>query len=603
MAANMYDQAAQAQFIDTYVPINFGELYRIGATQKAAVEEAAQQFGTQLQKFGEFRSPSSVDTKRYYDLTIGRQDFQDAITQMASNPDFLKDAGNRARLQSLINSVDYASLSMLKESAEYQKLGLQTRAKMKAEGRLKDSWDKSDIANYDTLGRGKIFDDITPVAYMNLNELSTPYFNDLKPGFLGTEYVNGTRYIKTGNNEEDLLEVATAKFNDLIDTPQGQMYFQEYLDRNGGNVEVAKNQFINAVAQSQIDRTRRPNYTPDPVYLKQLEYSLRYKEKALENAAKQKEVLPDLSRILAKTTVQNNMATLGGLTPEERTQIANGTATNEIYQKGAINMSNNLNYMFNQMAKKSGVGKASSHLLNAISQPLSYSTDIELLKEGGGQIVGKDAKVTNSTSSMTLGSDMTFGLLGYQDGSLGYSVHNMNNATTEEQRNIWRNIATAMSTIQQAWYNNQFQDVIIKGTGEVFSDNNEVYHKRKVYIPIDQLRNLGFNSIKDGDFAKILGSKIVRIGDVLDEEQIVGITKYDIDDDNEVTESTNTVTRKKIDKSQLYVEFDSAYPLQIGQNEATITRNANYEQNVRKLGTNEKYTQAQDSANRYYGLQ
>ena len=25
MAANMYDQAAQAQFINTYVPINFGE--------------------------------------------------------------------------------------------------------------------------------------------------------------------------------------------------------------------------------------------------------------------------------------------------------------------------------------------------------------------------------------------------------------------------------------------------------------------------------------------------------------------------------------------------------------------------------------------------
>ena len=29
MAANMYDQAAQAQFINTYVPIYFVELYRI----------------------------------------------------------------------------------------------------------------------------------------------------------------------------------------------------------------------------------------------------------------------------------------------------------------------------------------------------------------------------------------------------------------------------------------------------------------------------------------------------------------------------------------------------------------------------------------------
>ena len=49
----MYDQAAQAQFLNTYAPINFGELYRIGAAQKQAVDEAAQQFSNQLQKFGD----------------------------------------------------------------------------------------------------------------------------------------------------------------------------------------------------------------------------------------------------------------------------------------------------------------------------------------------------------------------------------------------------------------------------------------------------------------------------------------------------------------------------------------------------------------------
>ena len=101
----MYDQAAQAQFLNTYAPINFGELYRIGAAQKQAVDEAAQQFSNQLQKFGEFRSPSRVDTQNYYNLTIGRRDFQDAINQMISNPDYMKDSANRAQLQSLINSV------------------------------------------------------------------------------------------------------------------------------------------------------------------------------------------------------------------------------------------------------------------------------------------------------------------------------------------------------------------------------------------------------------------------------------------------------------------------------------------------------------------
>lgn len=597
MAANMYDQAAQAQFINTYVPINFGELYRIGAAQKQAVDQAAEQFTTQLQKFGEFRSPSRVDTENYYNMTIGREDFQNAINQMVSNPDYMKDASNRAQLQSLINSVDYAALSQLKESADYQRMGLQTRAKMKAEGRLKDSWDKSDIANYDTLGTGKIFDDITPVAYMNLNELSTPYFNDLKPGFLGTDYVNGTRYIVTGNNMEDLMAVATAKFNDLIDTPQGQKYFEEYLAMNNGDANAAKSQFINAVAQSQIDRTRRPKYDVDPAFIEQLKYSLKAKAAGASNTSN---VLPDLSRILATTTVQNNLATIGGLTPEERSAVASGQANSEVYQKASRNMSNNLKTAWNSLSKASGINSASRKLLDMISQPLSKEVDTSLLVEGGGEVLGKDAKLTNSTANMTLGADMTFGLLGYENGALGYAMSNMQNASDEKQKKAWKDRSVAMATIQQAWYNDQFRDVIVKGSGQVLSDNNEVYHKRKVYIPIDQLRNIGFESISKGDFSKLIGSKVVSLGDIIDKQQIEIKQEYDPETGEVLKgETTKKLTRKKLDDSDLYVEFDATYPLQIGNNEATITRNANYERQIRTLGTKEKYSQAEDSANRY----
>lgn len=597
MAANMYDQAAQAQFINTYVPINFGELYRIGAAQKQAVDQAAEQFTTQLQKFGEFRSPSRVDTENYYNMTIGREDFQNAINQMVSNPDYMKDASNRAQLQSLINSVDYAALSQLKESADYQRMGLQTRAKMKAEGRLKDSWDKSDIANYDTLGTGKIFDDITPVAYMNLNELSTPYFNDLKPGFLGTDYVNGTRYVVTGNNMEDLMAVATAKFNDLIDTPQGQKYFEEYLAMNNGDANAAKSQFINAVAQSQIDRTRRPKYDVDPAFIEQLKYSLKAKAAGASNTSN---VLPDLSRILATTTVQNNLAVLGGLTPEERSAVASGQANSEIYQKASRNMSNNLKVAWNSLSKASGINSASRKLLDMISQPLSKEVDTSLLVEGGGGALGKDAKLTNSTANMTLGADMTFGLLGYENGALGYAMSNMQNASDEKQKKAWKDRSVAMATIQQAWYNDQFRDVIVKGSGQVLSDNNEVYHKRKVYIPIDQLRNIGFESISKGDFSKLIGSKVVSLGDIIDKQQIEIKQEYDPETGEVLKgETTKKLTRKKLDDSDLYVEFDATYPLQIGNNEATITRNANYERQIRTLGTKEKYSQAEDSANRY----
>ncbi len=268
MSANRYDRAAEAPILNTYVPIDFGELYRIGATQKQAVDEAAQQFGAALQKFGEFRSPSAVDTQNWYNLTTGRKDMQDAITQIASNPDWIKDAANRATLQSLINSTDYTSLSLLKESADNLRAGLEMRAKMEAEGRYKESWDQSDIPNYDTLGNKRVFDDITPIRYMTADEMSNPYFSNLKPSSLGSVWKDGVKYDRTGITYDTLYDIADARFNDLISTPQGQQYYKEALQATGGNEAAAREAFVGMIADSQRDRIINQD-TVNPLWLLQ----------------------------------------------------------------------------------------------------------------------------------------------------------------------------------------------------------------------------------------------------------------------------------------------------------------------------------------------
>lgn len=274
MSANRYDQAAEAPILNTYVPINFGELYRIGATQKAAVEDAAKQFGTALQKFGEFRSPSSVDTENWYKLTTGREDVQEAVRQIASNPDALKDAAFRSNLQSLINSTDYASLSLLKESADNLRAGLEMRAKMEAEGKYKQSWDQSNIPQYDTLGNKSVFNDITPIRYMTADELSNPYFSNLKPSSLGTVYRDGVLYDRSGITYDTLYNIADARFNDLINTPQGQQYYKEALQASGGNEAVAREAFVGMIADSQRDRIVNQD-TVNPLWLLQAKESAR----------------------------------------------------------------------------------------------------------------------------------------------------------------------------------------------------------------------------------------------------------------------------------------------------------------------------------------
>lgn len=263
MQANEYDIAAEAPIINTYVPINFGELYRIGAAQKAAVDEAVNDLNAAVTTFGEFRSPSRIDTENYYKNSIGK--FSDLIEAAAANPDLMKDANFRASLQSRINNLDYISLSMLKESADMQRLGLKTRAQMEAEGRYTKNWDRSDIPNYDTLGTGRIFDDITPVRWMSANELSNAYFNDLKASSLGPVWRDGVKYNRSGITYDTLYDISSARFNDLVNTPQGREYYNEFLQQYG-NADQAREAFVTMIADSQRDRIVNQD-TVDPYWL------------------------------------------------------------------------------------------------------------------------------------------------------------------------------------------------------------------------------------------------------------------------------------------------------------------------------------------------
>lgn len=265
----MYDQPAQAEFISTYVPVNFDNLYKIGTTQASMIQQAADNFYGQLQKFGEFRSPSTVDTQRYYDLTLDSAPIQGIIQEAITNPNALKDPAFRSRMNSVLNGVDYRSLSLLRESADNLRQGLETRAKMQALGQYNAGWDDSNIPMYDTLGTGQVFSDITPIKWMSANELSDPYFNNLEASSLGPVMKNGILYDRTGISYNTLYDIASARFNDLIATPQGQKYYRDLLRSNNGNQDAARQAFIGMIADSQRDRIRNID-TVNPAFLANL---------------------------------------------------------------------------------------------------------------------------------------------------------------------------------------------------------------------------------------------------------------------------------------------------------------------------------------------
>ena len=461
MAANMYDQAAQAQFINTYVPINFGELYRIGAAQKAAVDEAAQQFGTQLQKFGEFQSPSQIDTQRYYDLTIGRQDFQNAINQMVSNPDALKDAAFRSQLQSMINSVDYGTLSNLRSSRDAMLKRQEVNQKLMLENRFNPLWHYVDFANYDTVN-SKIFDDITPLPYMSVRELVEPYVNNLKGEFLGAK--NG--FLWNGVTDEMTDAQLQKNLSSIQNTPQYQKYLETY-QKMGLNPEQAQQQLLNEIYTAGREYTWN-KADRDPMAVENMRLQRKY-----ASAANTANNLLNLTRVLESDATRNHLLKFTNLTPQEVDAFAEQgfKALSPEKQQEVLNLKNpgyvesKMKNYYDQVLKDTRRrSTAENAVIDLMSTPISYEASDKYAAYGTTGKQDKDGFYTaNNSSNFKLAKELVYNTIG-KDADKGL----------QKFISLWND-------------GNNFSNFKISSDQRMISDGNDIYVVKHAYIPEDQL--------------------------------------------------------------------------------------------------------------------
>ena len=461
MAANMYDQAAQAQFINTYVPINFGELYRIGAAQKAAVDEAAQQFGTQLQKFGEFQSPSQIDTQRYYDLTIGRQDFQNAINQMVSNPDALKDAAFRSQLQSMINSVDYGTLSNLRSSRDAMLKRQEVNQKLMLENRFNPLWHDVDFANYDTVN-SKIFDDITPLPYMSVRELVEPYVNNLKGEFLGAK--NG--FLWNGVTDEMTDAQLQKNLSSIQNTPQYQKYLETY-QKMGLNPEQAQQQLLNEIYTAGREYTWN-KADRDPMAIENMRLQRKY-----AFAANTANNLLNLTRVLESDATRNHLLKFTNLTPQEVDAFAEQgfKALSPEKQQAVLNLKNpgyvesKMKNYYDQVLKDTRRrSTAENAVIDLMSTPISYEASDKYAAYGTTGKQDKDGFYTaNNSSNFKLAKELVYNTIG-KDADKGL----------QKFISLWND-------------GNNFSNFKISSDQRMISDGNDIYVVKHAYIPEDQL--------------------------------------------------------------------------------------------------------------------
>lgn len=262
MAVNRFDTPVESQYISQYVPIPFQELYTLGKTYNDYVDKAYDDLDNALSKWGQFKSPSAVDTQRWYDKTLGQ--VRPVVDQLAANPELIKTAQGRQMLQSAINNVDYEGLSMLQQTRDDMLKRQELERKLSLEGKWNRDWHSFDYANYDTLGdathrgRGLLSSaDMNLTPYSSIQEIVRPYTDQVEDSYIGSD----SMYDYYGKTPQRLRQQVDANISEILSTPAVQMHMSTLLNR-GYSTEDAKDivtRQIYRAAEERANQRREAN--------------------------------------------------------------------------------------------------------------------------------------------------------------------------------------------------------------------------------------------------------------------------------------------------------------------------------------------------------
>lgn len=261
MAVNRFDKPVESQYISQYVPIPFEQLYKIGKEYNDRVDQAIQDIADYNKEWKSFDSPIKKDVEDYYRIAMNPQ-IKSLIDSAVSNPDNLKTFDFKRQLQNAINSVDYSSLNKLKASATNAYNYINAAKELAKKGQYNKNWDLVDFNKYSTLESGKVFDEVAPIQYQSLQSIIDPYVKNIQETFYrGVDPNSGQRLPYTNwmaVTENDIRDIINSRYNDIVSTPQGRMWFRDIANNvlsvnpNATSVDID-----NAFSRALVDASRQ----------------------------------------------------------------------------------------------------------------------------------------------------------------------------------------------------------------------------------------------------------------------------------------------------------------------------------------------------------
>lgn len=254
MAVNRFDQPTQVEYISQYTPIPFQELYNIGKEYNNRVDKAFDDLNNAIKSYRAFKSPSAVDTRKYYDLTL--KGAEDIATQLVNNPESIKTPEVQAQIQRYINTRPYTELSLLEQSRDNMLLRQKNVQELIKDGKYNPLWHQYDFTNYDTLNSG-LFKETDVLPYMSELDLVKPYLDNLKDSYIRTE--GGFDYY--GVTPQRVNDQLNPKVSAIMNSPYAKEHIKALM-RQGYSLQDALKTFgtnIYTAAQEFAHENRKTN--------------------------------------------------------------------------------------------------------------------------------------------------------------------------------------------------------------------------------------------------------------------------------------------------------------------------------------------------------
>lgn len=261
MAVNRFDKPVESQYISQYVPIPFEQLYKIGKEYNDRVDQAIQDIADYNKEWKSFDSPIKKDVEDYYRIAMNPQ-IKSLIDSAVSNPDNLKTFDFKRQLQNAINSVDYGSLNKLKASATNAYNYINAAKELAKKGQYNKNWDLVDFNKYSTLESGKVFDEVSPIQYQSLQSIIDPYVKNIEETFYRGVDPNSGQHLPYTNwmavTENDIRDIINSRYNDIVSTPQGRMWFRDIANNVlSVNPNATSIDIDNAFSRALVDASRQ----------------------------------------------------------------------------------------------------------------------------------------------------------------------------------------------------------------------------------------------------------------------------------------------------------------------------------------------------------